>query len=65
MRSAIVLIEIQDTLREPPKAAISMKKSLNAGLGLTFVIYIAVSFLGYAALGDAVPGACGGASKPC
>jgi len=29
--SAIVLLEVQDTLREPPKAEVSMKKSLNMG----------------------------------
>lgn len=32
---AIVVTEIEDTLREPPKAAVSMKKTLNVGLGLT------------------------------
>lgn len=29
--SAVVLMEVQDTLREPPKASVSMKKSLNLG----------------------------------
>lgn len=29
--SAIVLMEVEDTLREPPKAAVSMKKTVTAG----------------------------------
>ena len=28
--SAIVLLEVEDTLREPPEAAVSMKKTVNA-----------------------------------
>lgn len=27
--TAIVLLEVQDTLREPPAAAVSMKKTVN------------------------------------
>lgn len=27
--TAIVLLEVQDTLKEPPAAAVSMKKTLN------------------------------------
>ncbi|WIA23496.1 hypothetical protein OEZ85_000240 [Tetradesmus obliquus] len=53
---AIVLIEIEDTLREPPKASVSMKKAVNLGISITFVVYSAVSVLGYMALGDGVPG---------
>lgn len=35
---AIVLIEVQDTLREPPAAAVSMKKTVPAALSTTFVL---------------------------
>lgn len=53
--SAIVLMEIQDTLREPPRAETSMKKALRLGLGVTFFFYLLVSVTGYMALGDTVP----------
>lgn len=35
---AIILLEVQDTLREPPAAAKSMKKTVPAALGCTFVL---------------------------
>ncbi|KAI8467603.1 MAG: transmembrane amino acid transporter protein-domain-containing protein [Monoraphidium minutum] len=53
--SAIILMEIQDTLREPPRAEVSMKKTVRVGLGSTFAFYVAVSVCGYMALGDTVP----------
>ncbi|WIA38321.1 hypothetical protein OEZ86_001658 [Tetradesmus obliquus] len=52
---AIVLMEVQDTLREPPAASKSMKKTVPTALTTTFILYLAVSVCGYAALGDAVP----------
>ncbi|GBG00553.1 amino acid permease [Raphidocelis subcapitata] len=52
---AIVLVEVQDTLREPPRAAVSMRKSIRVGLSTTFTCYALVSVLGYLALGNSVP----------
>jgi amino acid permease len=51
-----VLLEVQDTLREPPPAARTMRKAILASLATTFVAYVGVGFAGYAALGDATPG---------
>lgn len=51
-----VLMEIQDTLHEPPKAVVNMKRAVNTGMGCSLVFYLAVSITGYMALGDAVPG---------
>ncbi|KAF8062021.1 AAP2 [Scenedesmus sp. PABB004] len=53
--SAVVLMEVQDTLREPPAAAVSMKKTVPAALSTTFTLYLLVSVCGYLALGNAVP----------
>jgi hypothetical protein len=36
--AAIVLLEVEDTLREPPKAEVSMKKSVQLGCALTPVL---------------------------
>lgn len=52
---AIVLMEVQDTLREPPAAAVSMKKTLAVSMSTTFFFYMAVGVLGFMALGNAVP----------
>lgn len=45
----------QDTLREPPKAATSMRKAISVSMSLCFLLYMLVGCLGYAALGDATP----------
>lgn len=49
-------MEIQDTLHEPPKAVVNMKKAIHVGMGCSLVFYMCVSVLGYLALGNAVPG---------
>lgn len=49
-------MEIQSTLHEPPKAIVNMRRAVNSGMGCSLVFYLAVSILGYLALGDAVPG---------
>ncbi|KAF8062023.1 AAP2 [Scenedesmus sp. PABB004] len=51
-----VLMEIQATLHEPPRAAVNMRRAVHAGMGASLAFYIAVSATGYAALGNAVPG---------
>lgn len=51
-----VLLEVQDTIHEPPKSTRTMRKAVTASLTTTFVFYIGVGLLGYAALGDATPG---------
>ncbi|KAI8466468.1 MAG: transmembrane amino acid transporter protein-domain-containing protein [Monoraphidium minutum] len=51
-----VLLEVQDTLHEPPKSTLTMKRAVLASMGVTFVFYMSVGITGYAALGDATPG---------
>uniref|UniRef100_A0A383V4H3 Amino acid transporter transmembrane domain-containing protein n=1 Tax=Tetradesmus obliquus TaxID=3088 RepID=A0A383V4H3_TETOB len=51
-----VLMEIQSTLHEPPKARINMRRAIHTGMGGSLLFYLAVSILGYLALGDGVPG---------
>ncbi|GAB4816152.1 hypothetical protein N2152v2_003198 [Parachlorella kessleri] len=51
-----ILLEIQDTLREPPKAVKTMKKVVHWSLGISFAFYLAISITGYLAFGNAVPG---------
>ncbi|KAG6555036.1 hypothetical protein Mapa_003068 [Marchantia paleacea] len=55
----MVLIEIQDTLRGPPKSApenITMKKATGWGIGITTAFYISVGCFGFAAFGNNAPG---------
>jgi hypothetical protein len=51
--SAIVLMEVENTLREPPKAEVSMKKTVQLGCvrGLTccWLVFLALSFAGWLA----------------
>lgn len=51
---ALILLEIQDTLRQPPKASGTMKKSCNLAITTSFVFYFAVAVAGYAAVGNDV-----------
>ncbi|KAI7838044.1 hypothetical protein COHA_008128 [Chlorella ohadii] len=53
---SLILLEIQDTLRQPPAAAITMKKAINIAVPAAFVLYLSVAVVCYAALGDNVPG---------
>ncbi|PRW32837.1 Amino acid permease 2 [Chlorella sorokiniana] len=53
---AQVLLEIQDTLRQPPPAGKTMKKAVYIGVSGAFAFYMTVACTGYAALGSAVPG---------
>ncbi|GAB4817399.1 hypothetical protein N2152v2_004445 [Parachlorella kessleri] len=52
---ATVLLEIQDTLRQPPKAKKTMVKAINISISTSFLFYIGVAITGYMAYGNAVP----------
>lgn len=47
-----VLLEIQDTLREPPKAEKTMGRAIHISVATTFVFYLSIAVTGYLALGD-------------
>ncbi|GBF92649.1 amino acid permease-like [Raphidocelis subcapitata] len=51
-----VLLEVQDTLHEPPASTSTMRKAVSVSLATTFVFYVTVGLTGYAALGDGTPG---------
>lgn len=51
-----ILLEIQDTLREPPRAEVRMRTAVGAGLGLGVAFYMAVACAGYLAFGNSVAG---------
>ncbi|XP_050363496.1 amino acid permease 3-like [Argentina anserina] len=53
---AIVLIEIEDTVRCPPAEAKTMKKASTISLSVTSVFYILCGCFGYASFGDLAPG---------
>ncbi|CAI8619169.1 unnamed protein product [Vicia faba] len=53
---AVVLIEIQDTLKSPPSEAKSMKKATKISIAVTTTFYMLCGCMGYAAFGDAAPG---------
>ncbi|GAB4816159.1 hypothetical protein N2152v2_003205 [Parachlorella kessleri] len=53
---SVILLEIQDTLREPPKAVKTMKKVVHLSLGISAAFYLVISITGYLALGNSVPG---------
>jgi amino acid permease len=46
----------QATLKEPPKAVVSMRKTIIVSYASTGTYYCLIAFLGYAALGSGVPG---------
>ncbi|EFN54340.1 hypothetical protein CHLNCDRAFT_24724, partial [Chlorella variabilis] len=51
-----VLLEITNTLKQPPKASTTMKTCINIGITTAYCFYISVASTGYASMGDAVPG---------
>ncbi|CAL1362509.1 unnamed protein product [Linum trigynum] len=53
---AIILIEIQDTVKSPPSEVKSMKKATLVSVTTTSVFYILCGCFGYAAFGDSAPG---------
>ena len=42
----MILLEIQDTLREPPKAVKSMRKVVHWSLGISAAFYLVISITG-------------------
>ncbi|PRW60763.1 Amino acid permease 2 [Chlorella sorokiniana] len=53
---SLILIEIQDTLKQPPSAAKQMHKAVNVAVTGAFVFYLTVAVAGYVSLGNSVPG---------
>ncbi|KAG5135308.1 hypothetical protein JHK82_020039 [Glycine max] len=53
---AVVLIEIQDTIKSPPSEAETMKKATLISIAVTTTFYMLCGCMGYAAFGDAAPG---------
>ncbi|XP_077231711.1 amino acid permease 4-like [Tasmannia lanceolata] len=53
---AMLLIEIQDTLKSPPPENKTMKKATMYGIGITTLFYVSLGCVGYAAFGNDAPG---------
>ncbi|KAI9079745.1 hypothetical protein K1719_038366 [Acacia pycnantha] len=53
---AVVLIEIQDTVKSPPSEAKTMKKATLISTMTTTTFYMLCGLMGYAAFGDTAPG---------
>ena len=53
---SLVMLEIQDTLKQPPSPSRQMCKTINISLSFAFVIYMLVGCSGYASQGDNVQG---------
>ncbi|KAJ7282123.1 hypothetical protein O6H91_08G055600 [Diphasiastrum complanatum] len=51
-----VLIEIQDTLKNPPSEKITMKRATLIGVSITTFFYMTIGCVGYAAFGNSAPG---------
>ena len=50
-----ILVEIQDTLKQPPKASVTMTRAISIAVTGSFLFYFIVAIGGYASLGDDVP----------
>lgn len=51
---SLILLEVQDTLKQPPSAVQQMKKTCLFAIGGSFFCYFMVAVTGYAAQGDCV-----------
>ena len=51
---ALILIEVGDTLHQPPPAVISMKKAINISATSAGALFLAVGVTGYSAIGNGV-----------
>lgn len=49
---SLILIEIQDTLKQPPSAVGQMKKAVNISVSGSFFFYLLVSIMGYLSEGN-------------
>ena len=49
---SLILLEIQDTLRQPPNTIRTMKRAVDLGVGMSFIFYITVAVAGYLAFGN-------------
>ncbi|OWM85930.1 probable amino acid permease 7 isoform X2 [Punica granatum] len=52
---AIILFEIEDTLKSPPPVNKTMKAALTVALSITALFYLSYGCIGYAAFGDSTP----------
>ncbi|KAI5074628.1 hypothetical protein GOP47_0010589 [Adiantum capillus-veneris] len=53
---SMILIEIQDTVRSPPREDVTMKRANLMGVSTTTFFYMLCGCIGYAAFGDDAPG---------
>lgn len=53
---AMLLVEVQDTLKSPPPENQTMKRASLYAVGVTAILYISLGCIGYAALGNGAPG---------
>ncbi|KAG9456987.1 hypothetical protein H6P81_001495 [Aristolochia fimbriata] len=53
---AMLLIEIQDTLKSPPAENKTMKRATMYGIGITTLVYVSLGCVGYGAFGNDAPG---------
>ncbi|KAH7860001.1 hypothetical protein Vadar_008047 [Vaccinium darrowii] len=53
---AVILIEIQDTLKSPPPEKVTMKKASTIAISMTTFFYLCCGGFGYAAFGNFAPG---------
>ncbi|KDD72521.1 transmembrane amino acid transporter protein, partial [Helicosporidium sp. ATCC 50920] len=53
---SLILLEIQDTLHQPPKASKTMKPAVVLAISMSFFFYFVVAVTGYSSLGNSVPG---------
>ncbi|KAI8113466.1 hypothetical protein M9435_003467 [Picochlorum sp. BPE23] len=51
---SLILLEIEDTLKQPPNAVKQMKKTCNIAISASFFCYFLVAVTGYAAEGNCV-----------
>ncbi|KAK2971929.1 hypothetical protein RJ640_004949, partial [Escallonia rubra] len=54
--SAVILLEIQDTLKSPPTEKVTMKKASTMAICMTTFFYLCCGGFGYAAFGNSSPG---------